>query len=118
MRQSGEPALHITEYARQKKAGLIMMATHGYGPLRSPLLGSITAKALHDAACPVWTTAHAGETAINAARPWRLMICVVDDDARDVRSFAFTGAACFVFVVGPVEQVIWHTRLLLGMFPH
>jgi len=24
---------------------------------------------------------------------------------------AFTGATCFVFVVGPVEQVIWHKRL-------
>src|SRR5437763_14848494 len=24
---------------------------------------------------------------------------------------ALTGAACFVFVVGPVEQVIWHKRL-------
>jgi MFS family permease len=24
---------------------------------------------------------------------------------------ALTGAACFIFVVGPVEQVIWHKRL-------
>ena len=35
-----------------------MMPTHGYGTFRRRLLGSITAKVLHDAACPVWTGAH------------------------------------------------------------
>jgi len=82
--QSGDPALHITQYARQKKAGLIMMPTHGYGPFRSLLLGSVTAKVLHDAECPVWTTAHASEIATNAGEPWRQFICAVDDDPRDV----------------------------------
>ena len=35
-----------------------MMPTHGYGKFRSLLLGSVTAKALHDAKCAVWTAAH------------------------------------------------------------
>ena len=35
-----------------------MMLTHDYGPFRRFLLGSVTAKILHDAACPVWTSAH------------------------------------------------------------
>ena len=35
-----------------------MMPTHGYGPFRRLLLGSVTAKTLHDAHCPVWTSAH------------------------------------------------------------
>jgi ACS family D-galactonate transporter-like MFS transporter len=30
---------------------------------------------------------------------------------------AFTGATCFVFVVGPVEQVIWQKGSRLGMLP-
>jgi len=81
---SGDPASHITQFARQKKAGLIMMPTHGYGPFRSLLLGSVTAKALHDAECPVWTTAHANEIATNGGRPWRRLICAVDDDPRDL----------------------------------
>jgi nucleotide-binding universal stress UspA family protein len=82
--QSGDPALHITQYARQRKVGLIMMSTHGYGPFRSLLLGSVTAKVLHDAECPVWTTAHASEIATNAGKSWRQLICAVDDDPRDV----------------------------------
>lgn len=82
--QSGDPALHITQYARQKKIDLIMMPTHGYGPFRGLLLGSVTAKVLHDAECPVWTTAHAVEISTDAERPWRQIICAVGDENRDV----------------------------------
>ncbi len=35
-----------------------MMPTHGYGTFRRWLLGSITAKVLHDSVCPVWTGTH------------------------------------------------------------
>jgi hypothetical protein len=84
--QSGDPALHITQYARQKKAGLIMMPTHGY-----VLLGSVTANVLHDAECPVWTTEHASEIATNAGEPWRQLICAVDDDPRE--TFRWCGPA-------------------------
>jgi nucleotide-binding universal stress UspA family protein len=82
--QSGDPASHIVRYAQQKNVGLIMMPTHGYGPFRSLLLGSVTAKVLHDAECPVWTTAHATEIAASAEKPCRQLICAVDDDQRDV----------------------------------
>ena len=34
------------------------MPTHGFGPLRRFLLGSVAAKVLHDAQCPVWTSVH------------------------------------------------------------
>jgi len=54
----GDPAEIITRFAHTKGIDLIMMPTHGYGPFRSLLLGSITAKVLHDAECPVWTAAH------------------------------------------------------------
>lgn len=55
----GDPAREIVDCARREEAGLIVMPTHGYGPFRRLLLGSVTAKVLHDADCPVWTTAHA-----------------------------------------------------------
>jgi len=35
-----------------------MMPTHGLGGFRRFLLGSVTAKVLHDADCPVWTGVH------------------------------------------------------------
>ncbi len=37
------------------------MPTHGYGPFRRFILGSVTAKVLHDADCPVWTGVHLEE---------------------------------------------------------
>ena len=56
--ERGDPAQIIVSYARNGPFDLIMMPTHGYGPFRRFLLGSVTAKVLHDAACPVWTGAH------------------------------------------------------------
>jgi nucleotide-binding universal stress UspA family protein len=54
----GDPAETITQFAEQAGVDLIMMATHGYGPFRQLLLGSVTAKVLHDSKKPVWTSAH------------------------------------------------------------
>ncbi len=58
----GDPAREIVEFAHQRKMDLIMMPTHGYGPFRRFILGSVTAKVLHDADCPVWTGVHLEET--------------------------------------------------------
>jgi nucleotide-binding universal stress UspA family protein len=67
----------IVGTAREEKAGLIMMPTHNYGAFERLLLGSVTAKVLHDRQCPVWTGAHvedgsAGELAI------RHVLCAID----------------------------------------
>ncbi len=55
---TGDPASKIVEFAHQQKPDLIVMPTHGYGPFRRFLLGSATAKVLHDIDTPVWTGAH------------------------------------------------------------
>ena len=60
----GDPASKIVELAREEHVDLIAMPTHGYGPFRRFILGSNTAKVLHDADCPVWTGVH-----IEEARP-------------------------------------------------
>jgi len=54
----GDPARNIVEYAHAEKFDLIVMPTHGYGPFRRFLLGSVTAKVLHDSDCPLWTGPH------------------------------------------------------------
>jgi len=59
--ESGDPALRITQFSHEHAVDLIMMPTHGYGPFRSLLIGSVTAKVLHDANCPIWTATHAEE---------------------------------------------------------
>jgi len=51
----GEPAEVIARFADTQGVDLIMMPTHGCGPLRRLLLGSVAAKVVHDAQCPVWT---------------------------------------------------------------
>ncbi len=56
--EEGDPGASISELARAWNADLIMMPTHGHGALRQQLLGSVTAKMLHDCECAVWTDAH------------------------------------------------------------
>jgi nucleotide-binding universal stress UspA family protein len=58
----GDPAKRIVEFAHNNQINLIAMPTHGYGLFRRFLLGSVTAKVLHDADCPVWTGVHIEET--------------------------------------------------------
>lgn len=57
----GQAAHEITCFAHAQKVDLIMMPTHGFTRFRQLLLGSVTSAVLHDARCPVWTTAHAAE---------------------------------------------------------
>jgi len=74
----GDPAARIVEFAHDSAAGLIVMPTHGYGPFRRFLLGSNTAKVLHDADCPVWTGVHLLELSPAASVPFRNILCAID----------------------------------------
>jgi nucleotide-binding universal stress UspA family protein len=74
----GEVAREIVEYAHNQHADLIVMATHGYTGFRPLLLGSSTAKVLHDAACAVWTGVHMEEMAPFASAPFRNVLCALD----------------------------------------
>ena len=57
----GDPAREIVETARNRDIDLIVMATRGSGVIYPFLLGSVTAKVLHQTQCPVWTGAHLEE---------------------------------------------------------
>ena len=57
----GDPAHEIVKMARDRNVDLIVMSTHGYGSFYRFLLGSVTAKVLHEIECPVWTGAHLEE---------------------------------------------------------
>jgi nucleotide-binding universal stress UspA family protein len=76
--ETGDPAAVITEYAENEKVDLIAMPTHGYGTFRRALLGSVTAKVLHDANVPVWTAAHAPEPSHRAHPKPRQILCALD----------------------------------------
>jgi nucleotide-binding universal stress UspA family protein len=74
----GDPGNVIAEYARKSECDLIVMPTHGYGPFRRFLLGSVTAKVLHDAPCPVWTGPHLEEAPAYSAIGFGTVLCAVD----------------------------------------
>jgi nucleotide-binding universal stress UspA family protein len=73
----GDPAAKIIECATAEDGNLIMMPTRGCGPYRRFLLGSVTAKVLHDCDCPVWTSVHL-EQPTGANPVCRKIACAVD----------------------------------------
>jgi nucleotide-binding universal stress UspA family protein len=80
----GEPATEIVDHAQDHAADLIMMPTSGLGRFRRTLLGSVTAKVLHDTAVPVWTGVHSEEIAAHPPDRWKHALCAIGDDARDL----------------------------------
>jgi nucleotide-binding universal stress UspA family protein len=78
VRLEGDAASRIVEYAHSSGAGLIVMPTHGYGPFRRFILGSVTAKVLHDADCPVWTGIHMEQVSSLDAIAFRSVVCALD----------------------------------------
>jgi nucleotide-binding universal stress UspA family protein len=75
---SNDPSRTIAETARSWSADLVMMPTHGLGFFRSHLLGSVTAKMLHDLRCPVWTSVHAESAPPLERIHCRRILCSVD----------------------------------------
>jgi nucleotide-binding universal stress UspA family protein len=92
----GDPARVIVDYAASESCDLIVMPTHGYGPFRRFLLGSVTAKVLHDAACPVCTGPHMEQAPDYSQITFRKVACAVDlgPHSRDIICYAgrFAGA--------------------------
>ena len=84
----GDPAPKIVELAHEEHVDLIAMPTHGYGPFRRFILGSNTAKVLHDADCPVWTGVHI-EEARPLDAPFRKILCAVDLGPQSARALAW-----------------------------
>jgi nucleotide-binding universal stress UspA family protein len=76
----GDPAHQIVTYADEHQVDLIMMPTHGHGPFRALLLGSVTAKVLHDTHCLVWTGVHAEEMTAHSPDRWKRVLCAVETD--------------------------------------
>ena len=87
--RTGSPAREIVAYANQDRSDLIMMPTRGYGAFRRLLLGSVTAKVLHDAECPVWTGAHLAK---GPSAEWinpTTILCAVDADPASKRALVW-----------------------------
>jgi nucleotide-binding universal stress UspA family protein len=88
----GDPASAIVKCAREEASDLILMPTHGGGAFRQFLLGSVTAKVIHDADCPVWTGAHVVETPASDPDQVHHVMCAVDFGVESTKTIQWAAA--------------------------
>jgi nucleotide-binding universal stress UspA family protein len=114
----GEPARTIVDYANDGKFDLIVMPTHGYGPFRRFLLGSVTAKVLHDAHCPVWTGPHLENAPAYPSISFGKVLCAIDlgPDSRAVLDWGAGFAREYGAEFGVVHAVPASTVSLGGIY--
>jgi len=93
----GDPALAIEYAAEEGRADLIMMPTRGLGRFRRMLLGSMTAKVLHDLECPVYTSAHKAESAPASADGFHSIVCAVRVEPESEAELRMTGSLARAF---------------------
>ncbi|MGA9626220.1 MAG: universal stress protein [Bryobacteraceae bacterium] len=97
LQEGYDPATKIVEYASSEHVDLIMMPTHGYGAFRRLLIGSVTAKVLHDASCPVWTAVHTPDTASGITAQPRRIACAVDLGRQSSSILGWASRLCWEF---------------------
>ena len=93
----GDPARAIVDFAHDEHCDLVVMPTHGYGPFRRFILGSSTAKVLHDADCPVWTGVHLEDAPAIPSIPVRNVLCAVDLGSQSPKALAWASALASAF---------------------
>ncbi len=93
----GDPAIAIVDYTRHEKVDLIVMPTHGYGPFRRFILGSTTAKVLHDVECPVLTGTHLDEIPERGSIHYDNVVCAVDLGPNSLGALRWAGGLAAEF---------------------
>ncbi len=96
----GDAASRIVELAHSERSDLIVMPTHGYGPFRRFVLGSVTAKVLHDADCPVLTGVHLEHAAPLEPVAFRNVVCAIDFDSAGERALRWAAEFAGEFHAG------------------
>ena len=77
--QDAEAGSGIHELVDRAGIDLVMLPTHGRGPLRRLLLGSVTAKVLHDVRATVWTGVGSTLAGHAPSIPYRSIVCALGD---------------------------------------
>jgi nucleotide-binding universal stress UspA family protein len=88
----GDPARKIVEYAHEQQVDLVVVSTHGYGPFRRFILGSVTAKILHDIDRPVWTGVHLEEAPEVKQIDFKTVLAAVDLGPHSEKPLAWASA--------------------------
>jgi nucleotide-binding universal stress UspA family protein len=81
----GEPGTAIDKIIERQTTDLVMLPTHGRGPVRRFLLGSVAAKVLHDVSAAVWTCTGTALNGHTPQIPYESILCALNDsDEADV----------------------------------
>jgi nucleotide-binding universal stress UspA family protein len=88
----GDPGVQIVAAARLAGTDLIMLPTHGLSTFRRYILGSIAAKVLHDADCPVWTGAHLENAPALEEISFPRVLCAIDLGAQSENTLRWADA--------------------------
>jgi len=111
----GDAAHQIVEYAHSQPTNLIMMPTHGHGPFRRLLLGSVTSKVLHDADSAVWTGVHTNKDRPAEHMTLKHVVCAVDLQRHSRNTLKWAGSLANEFranltVVHVPASLEWQTQ--------
>lgn len=93
----GEAGAVIHRVVQHQGADIVMLATHGRGPVRRMLLGSVAAKVLHDISPAVWTGTGAAIAGHAPSPEYKRILCAVDtsDESAPVLKAAAALAASY-----------------------
>lgn len=86
----GTAGWQITNWAKQNKVDLIVMGTRGLGNVSGLLLGSVTAKVIHDTPCPVWTDSLLHSNRSCRQRTYKNLVCAIDVADESIPLLKFT----------------------------
>jgi nucleotide-binding universal stress UspA family protein len=73
----GDAAAEIHRLVEHQGVDLVMLPTHGRGPIRRMLIGSVAAKVLHDVSAAVWTVVE--PVLSKPPQPCKSIVCAVSD---------------------------------------
>ncbi len=91
----GEAGAAIHKVVSHQGTDLVMLATHGRGPVRRFLLGSVAAKVLHDLGAVVWTGVGSQLSGPAPGTPYKSVLCAVDEtDEAEIVFLAAASLAC------------------------
>lgn len=104
--EHGEPAHRIATTVQDRNVDLVVLPTRGHGLFRRLLLGSVTAKVLHDVEVPILTGAHLEDRPNFGAGPYRRIACAVGLRELDHSKKALQWAASFARSYGADLHVV------------
>lgn len=107
--QLGDTAEVLQDVVQREGTDLVMLATRGHGAVRRFLLGSVTAKVLHDLDAAVWTGTGTALMDHTPQIPYQSVLCAISDT--DEAEAVLKAAAVFACSYGARWSIVHVTEV-------